>query len=48
MDDLIDRLKASARAEGASRIFIHGEKEYNSTKSTKRRVCPCRRRSTIP
>ncbi|HNW61183.1 MAG TPA: Ldh family oxidoreductase [bacterium] len=28
MDDLIDRLKASARAEGAQRIFIHGEKEY--------------------
>jgi LDH2 family malate/lactate/ureidoglycolate dehydrogenase len=28
MDDFIDRLKASAKAEGADRIFIHGEKEY--------------------
>ncbi len=28
MDDLIDRLKNSAKAEGASRIYIHGEKEY--------------------
>ncbi|OPY06516.1 MAG: putative oxidoreductase YjmC [Syntrophus sp. PtaB.Bin001] len=28
MDDLIDRLKESAKAEGQDRIFIHGEKEY--------------------
>ena len=27
MDDLIDRLKGSAKAEGQDRIFIHGEKE---------------------
>jgi len=28
MDDLIRRLKNSAKAEGQSRIFIHGEKEF--------------------
>ncbi|OPY19145.1 MAG: putative oxidoreductase YjmC [Syntrophus sp. PtaB.Bin075] len=28
MDDLIDRLKESAKAEGQNRIYIHGEKEY--------------------
>jgi len=28
MDDFIDRLKNSAKADGAERIFIHGEKEY--------------------
>jgi len=28
MDDLIDRLKESAKAEGQDRIYIHGEKEY--------------------
>lgn len=28
MDDLIGRLKASAKAEGESRIYIHGEKEW--------------------
>lgn len=28
MDDFIDRLKQSNRAEGAGRIYVHGEKEY--------------------
>ncbi|WP_408999216.1 Ldh family oxidoreductase [Syntrophus buswellii] len=28
MDDLIDRLKESEKAEGQERIYIHGEKEY--------------------
>ena len=28
MDDLIDRLKNSQKADGATRIYIHGEKEY--------------------
>ena len=28
MDDIIGRLKATSKAEGASRIYIHGEKEY--------------------
>ncbi|MGD0627298.1 MAG: Ldh family oxidoreductase [Thermodesulfobacteriota bacterium] len=28
MDDLIHRLKNSAKAEGQSRIYIHGEKEF--------------------
>ncbi|MBD3384394.1 malate dehydrogenase [candidate division KSB1 bacterium] len=28
LDDLINRLKNSAKAEGEDRIFIHGEKEY--------------------
>ena len=28
MDDFIDRLKGSAKADGANRIYIHGEKEY--------------------
>ena len=28
MDDLIDRLKSSQKAEGKERIYIHGEKEY--------------------
>ena len=28
LDELIDRLKGSAKADGQNRIFIHGEKEY--------------------
>jgi len=28
MDDLIRRLKNSAKAEGQTRIFVHGEKEF--------------------
>ncbi|MGD9396764.1 MAG: Ldh family oxidoreductase [Candidatus Thorarchaeota archaeon] len=29
MDDLINRLKTAEKAEGQSRIFVHGEKEYD-------------------
>jgi LDH2 family malate/lactate/ureidoglycolate dehydrogenase len=28
MDDLIHRLKNAPKAEGANRIYIHGEKEF--------------------
>jgi LDH2 family malate/lactate/ureidoglycolate dehydrogenase len=28
MDDIIGRLKNSAKAEGQDRIYIHGEKEF--------------------
>jgi L-2-hydroxycarboxylate dehydrogenase (NAD+) len=31
MDDIIHRLKNSPKAEGAERIYIHGEKEYEET-----------------
>jgi LDH2 family malate/lactate/ureidoglycolate dehydrogenase len=31
MDDIIGRLKDTAKAEGQSRIYIHGEKEYEET-----------------
>jgi len=31
MDDLQRRLKSAPKAEGASRIYIHGEKEYEET-----------------
>jgi L-2-hydroxycarboxylate dehydrogenase (NAD+) len=31
MDDLQRRLKATPKAEGAERIYIHGEKEYEKT-----------------
>ena len=30
MDDIIQRLKATAKAEGQDRIYIHGEKEYET------------------
>jgi LDH2 family malate/lactate/ureidoglycolate dehydrogenase len=30
MDDLIRRLKSSPKAQGAKRIYIHGEKEYET------------------
>ncbi len=31
MDDLQQRLKSAPKAEGATRIYIHGEKEYEAT-----------------
>lgn len=40
MDDFIDRLKASAKADGASRIFIHGEKEYELFEKHKQEGVP--------
>jgi LDH2 family malate/lactate/ureidoglycolate dehydrogenase len=39
MDDLISRLKKAPRAKGASRIFIHGEKEFEEAeKRTKQGI----------
>lgn len=40
MDDLIDRLKESSKAEGQQRIYIHGEKEFE--------LCEKHRREGIP
>jgi len=40
MDDLIDRLKNSTKAEGQSRIYIHGEKEYELYETYKRDGVP--------
>jgi LDH2 family malate/lactate/ureidoglycolate dehydrogenase len=37
MDDIIRRLKGSAKAEGAERIYIHGEKEFEE-EDRRRRV----------
>jgi LDH2 family malate/lactate/ureidoglycolate dehydrogenase len=31
MDDIIQRIKASPKAEGEQRIYIHGEKEFETT-----------------
>jgi L-2-hydroxycarboxylate dehydrogenase (NAD+) len=31
MDDIIQRIKASPKAEGKQRIYIHGEKEFEAT-----------------
>lgn len=31
MDDLINRLKSAPKADGADRIYIHGEKEFEET-----------------
>jgi LDH2 family malate/lactate/ureidoglycolate dehydrogenase len=31
MDDLLQRLKASRKAEGQSRIYVAGEKEFEET-----------------
>lgn len=40
LDDLIDRLKISAKAEGQTRIYIHGEKEYELYEKHKREGIP--------
>ena len=40
MDDLIDRLKNSAKAEGQERIYIHGEKEYEFYEKHKKEGVP--------
>ncbi len=40
MDDLIDRLKNSAKAEGQNRIYIHGEKEYERYEKHKKEGVP--------
>lgn len=40
MDDLIRRLKNSAKAEGKERIFIHGEKEFELEEKYRREGIP--------
>ncbi len=40
MDDLIRRLKGSAKAEGESRIYIHGEKEWEMEEERRKRGIP--------
>jgi len=40
MDDLIERLKGSSKAEGAERVYIHGEKEYELFDKHKREGVP--------
>lgn len=40
MDDIIRRLKGSAKAEGAERIYIHGEKEFEEEERRRREGVP--------
>jgi len=40
MDDIIRRLKSSARAEGEERIYIHGEKEFEEEERRRREGIP--------
>ena len=40
MDDIICRLKGSAKAEGAERIYIHGEKEFEEEERRRREGIP--------
>lgn len=40
MDDIIRRLKGSAKAEGAERIYIHGEKEFEEEERRRREGIP--------
>ncbi|HYB20069.1 MAG TPA: Ldh family oxidoreductase [Thermodesulfobacteriota bacterium] len=40
MDDLIRRLKNSAKAEGQKRVFIHGEKEFECEERYRREGIP--------
>lgn len=40
MDDIIRRLKGSAKAEGAERIYIHGEKEAEEEERRRREGIP--------
>jgi L-2-hydroxycarboxylate dehydrogenase (NAD+) len=40
MDDLIRRLKGGRRAEGASRIYVHGEKEFEEADRRTQRGIP--------
>ncbi|HEM61991.1 MAG TPA: Ldh family oxidoreductase [Chloroflexi bacterium] len=40
MDDLVRALRASAKAEGQERIYIHGEKEWETTEERKRLGIP--------
>ena len=40
MDDLISRLKNAPKTQGATRIFIHGEKEYEQAEKLKKEGIP--------
>jgi L-2-hydroxycarboxylate dehydrogenase (NAD+) len=40
MDDIIRRLKGSAKAEGAERIYIHGEKEFEEEERRRQEGIP--------
>jgi LDH2 family malate/lactate/ureidoglycolate dehydrogenase len=40
MDDLQQRLKNSPKAEGAERIYIHGEKEFEEEERRRREGIP--------
>jgi LDH2 family malate/lactate/ureidoglycolate dehydrogenase len=40
LDDLIRRLKDSPKAEGQTRIYIHGEKEFEATERNRREGVP--------
>lgn len=40
MDDIIQRLKAAPKAEGADRIYIHGEKEYEEAERRSKEGIP--------
>jgi LDH2 family malate/lactate/ureidoglycolate dehydrogenase len=40
MDDLIRRLKGGRLAEGASRIYVHGEKEFEEADRRRQQGIP--------
>jgi LDH2 family malate/lactate/ureidoglycolate dehydrogenase len=40
MDDIMTRLKESAKAEGQTRIYVHGEKSYKETERRKTKGIP--------
>jgi LDH2 family malate/lactate/ureidoglycolate dehydrogenase len=40
MDDLIRRLKETPKAEGAKRVYIHGEKEFEEAERLKKEGVP--------
>jgi len=40
MDHYIDELKNSAKAEGESRIYVHGEKEFEMQEHREKTGCP--------
>ncbi len=47
IDDLIRRLKGSAKAEGESRIYIHGEKEWEMEEKRRKRGIPLHPRVAV-
>ncbi|MHA1903753.1 MAG: Ldh family oxidoreductase [Candidatus Thorarchaeota archaeon] len=46
MDELIDELKGSEKAEGQSRVFVHGEKEYEEHKRREENGIPLDEKTT--